>query len=121
MGRGARTRCVVLALILTLVTSASPAAAAYSHISTQVAATQPTEPDEEFVPEEAPGMSPAAQNLMMIGVGILLTLCSILAISMLRGGRLGRWWYYGGKSLNDLDNRRPLVTLFDSYRSRRRD
>lgn len=61
--------------------------------------------DDYYVPQVETETPVEVQFWTTVGVGLVLLFGAVLAISMLRGGRLGQWWYYGGRSRAEHDRR----------------
>jgi hypothetical protein len=55
--------------------------------------------------------------MVWIPVVLVLGFCAVLAVSMIRGGKLGQRWYTGGRSPNELDQQGFPVDRTDNVRS----
>lgn len=114
------TLSAIAAAAVTTVLLAPPAYATVAPAATSTVVAQSEEPGlvvpaEEFSPTEP---TAAEKRWSLVAAAVLAVMGGTLAVSMLRGGRLGDRWYYGRSSRTTRGKQGRPVEPTDNVRSR---
>ncbi len=110
-----RTASAALAIVIALGVGAPAAFAAPANDRRVAAQSEP--PELEGTPGPAV-VSDGERRGALLAAAVVLGFGAVLAVSMIRGGRLGTRWYYGGTSRTERGGQGRPVDPTNNVRSR---